>query len=518
MPSDSTLKTPPPSSQTPASAGERAYRSLTDRFERIGRLGEAQEVLSWDRAAMMPAGGAAGRAEQMAVLSTVLHEMITDPALSDALDAAEADPPSDPWDQANLRAMRRDWIHAAALPVDLVEAISRASSRCEEIWRGAKEASDFAAVQEPLEVLLGLVQQVATAKAERLGTSPYDALLDEYEPGGSSAAIDVIFEDLAGFLPGFLEEVLEHQARTQPAAVPEGPFPTAQQKALGQEVMKTMGFDFTHGRLDVSAHPFCGGAPRDVRLTTRYDESDFASALMGVIHETGHALYELGLPEVHLPQPAARSGGMSLHESQSLLMEMQASRSRPFLSWLAPRAKAAFNGTGPAWEPDALHKTYIRVERGFIRVDADEVTYPAHVILRYRLEQAMIAGDLKIADLPGAWNEQMQALLGVTPPNDRLGCLQDIHWYDGAFGYFPTYTLGAMTAAQLFQAACKAHPEILEDLARGDFSRLLGWLRHNVHGKGSTLSASALLTEATGGPLDPQIFKDHLRRRYLEGT
>jgi carboxypeptidase Taq len=252
-----------------------------------------------------------------------------------------------------------------------------------------------------------------------------------------------------------------------------------------------------------------------VRITTRYNEDDYYGALLGVIHETGHGLYERGLPQDWAGQPVGHARGMSLHESQSLMMEMQACRSREFMAYAAPVLAQAFNGSGPAWQGEALYKKAIRVERGYIRVDADEVTYPLHVILRYRLEKALIEGRMEAKDLPEAWNSQFQALIGVPVPNDRLGCLQDIHWYDGAWGYFPTYTLGAMTAAQLFASAVQAVPEIPEALSRGDFTPLLGWLRPNVHNLGSSLPTAELLTKATGAPLSTEAFKAHLKKRYL---
>jgi carboxypeptidase Taq len=237
---------------------------------------------------------------------------------------------------------------------------------------------------------------------------------------------------------------------------------------------------------------------------------------MGVLHETGHAMYERGLPRDWRRQPVGEARGMALHESQSLLIEMQASRGPEFVGYLAPIAKAVFDGSGAAWDADNLRRLYTRVEPSFIRVDADEVTYPAHVILRHRLETALVAGDLDLEDLPLAWNEGMQSLLGITPPNDRLGCLQDIHWFDGAIGYFPTYTMGAIAAAQLFQAAVAAVPAIPDHLTKGDFAPLLGWLRETVHGKGSRYSTEEILTQATGRGLDPEAFKRHLRRRYLD--
>jgi carboxypeptidase Taq len=279
--------------------------------------------------------------------------------------------------------------------------------------------------------------------------------------------------------------------------------------------MGIIGFDFAHGRFDVSLHPFCGGVQDDVRITTRYREDDFVSALMGTLHETGHAMYERGRPAAWRYQPVGTARGMALHESQSLLVEMQVCRSPEFLGFLAPILREAFVTEGEAFTAENLQGLYTRVEPGFIRVDADEVCYPSHVILRYRLERAMIAGDLDLAELPGAWNDGMRELLGITPPDDRRGCLQDIHWYGGAWGYFPTYTLGAMTAAQLYDAAKRAVPEIPAAITRGDFKPLMAWLAENIHGQGSRWSSVELVKRASGKPLDPAIFQAHLERRYL---
>jgi len=494
-----------------------AYAALERRFRRMNLVREAAGMLQWDMAAMMPPGGAAVRGEQLATLKVIVHEQMTDPVMADLLDAAEAGADAlGPWQRANLREMRRAWIHATAVPADLVGALSRATSESEMRWRTARAENDFAGLLPLLRQVLDLVREVAQIKAARLGVSPYDALLDEYEPGGSSAEIDRIFDDLARFLPGFIDAVLAKQAR-EPAILPlTGPFPADRQRALAEQLMKALGFDFEHGRLDTSHHPFCGGVPEDVRITTRWNESDFLSGLMGVLHETGHALYERGLPPEWRHQPVGEARGMSAHESQSLLVEMQACRSREFIDYLAPLAAAAFGGSGPEWSADNLYRIYTRVERSLIRVDADEVTYPAHVILRYRLEKAMIAGDLALADLPAAWAEGMRELVGVVPPDDRDGCLQDIHWPSGAWGYFPTYTLGAMTAAQLFDAATRADASVRPSLAKGDFGPLMAWLKANFHAKASSLPMRELLVQATGRPLDPAIYKQHLRRRYLE--
>jgi carboxypeptidase Taq len=494
------------------------YQTLEARFARLGALQDATAMLQWDSATVMPAGGAPARAEQLAQLKLVCHEIVTDPALADLLAGAAAQNDLDPWQRANLAEMRRIWVHATAVPAELVEALSKACSACEMRWRQARPAGDFAAVLPELTRVLALVREVATAKAARLGKSPYECLLDEYEPGGSETEIDALFADLARVLPGLIDGALASQAAA-PVPLPlAGPFPIEAQRQLALQLMQRLGFDFEHGRLDVSLHPFCGGTPDDVRLTTRYDETDFGRAMMGVLHETGHALYERGLPPSWRRQPVGQARGMSLHESQSLLVEMQACRSREFIEFAAPLLRRAFAGSGKAWEPDNLYRLNTRVQRSLIRVDADEVTYPAHVILRFRLERALIAGDLALEDLPVAWNDGMRALLGIAPGNDREGCLQDIHWYDGAWGYFPTYTLGAMTAAQLFDAATRAEPTILPSIARGEFAPLTAWLRQNVHAKGSRYSTAEIITQATGRPLDAKAFERHLQTRYLAGA
>jgi carboxypeptidase Taq len=492
-----------------------AYAALERLFHRWTALKDGRAVLDWDTAVMMPGGGAEARSEQIAALDLACHGILSDPATGDLLDGAEdAKAELDPWQRANLAEMRRLWIHGTALEPDLVEALAKSIGRCDTLWRKARPESDFALVLPELETLLGLVREAALAKAEKLACAPYEALLDEYEPGMRMVEIDRLFADLS-FLPALREAALARQAK-QPAPLrPKGPFPLADQEKLGRRLMGIVGFDFDHGRFDVSLHPFCGGVQDDVRITTRYREDDFVSALMGTLHETGHAMYERGRPAAWRYQPVGSSRGMALHESQSLLVEMQVCRSPEFLTFLAPLLREAFTTEGEAFAPDNLRQIYTRVEPGLIRVDADEVCYPSHVILRYRLEKALIAGELDLADLPVAWNDGMKELLGIAPPDDRRGCLQDIHWYTGAWGYFPTYTLGAMTAAQLYDAATRAVPDIPGAIARGDFKPLMAWLAEQVHGQGSRWSSVELVTRASGKPLDPAIFRAHLERRYL---
>lgn len=498
-----------------------AYDALTARFRRLAILGDAQSILNWDWAAMMPAKAAAARTTVMTELSRLRHEGLTAPEMADWLDEAETAPPPDPWHAANLKEMRRLWRHAAALPGDLVAAMAEAGAACEMVWRTARGDDDFAAVAPKLAEVVRLTRTMAAAKAEAFACSPYDALLDRYEPGGRLADIEAIFDDLAGSLPDFTERALAAQAAQDDQAAPaplSGPFDPQVQLALCRHLMSRVGFPMDQGRLDISHHPFSGGTPDDLRITTRLDADDFLPALMATLHETGHALYEHGLPAAWRHQPVGRARGMSHHEGQSLLVEMQVCRGRAFLGFAAPEIAAAFGGTGPAWSADNLYRLVTRVRRGLIRVDADEVTYPAHIILRLRLEKALLSGDLAVADLPGAWRAGMRETVGISPDDDRDGCLQDIHWMDGAFGYFPTYTLGAMTAAQLFEAALADDPEIPAAIGRGDFKPLYRWLGPHIHAKGALLSSRELMIAASGRPLDAGAFKRHLARRYLEAA
>lgn len=493
-----------------------AYDALSARFRRIALLGDAEGMLHWDYAAIMPQGGANARAEQLAELGAIAHGILTANETGDLIARATDETPElSEWQVANLNEISKKYRRAHALDEEFVTTMARAKSACEQAWRDARAQSDFAIVEPTFTVLLDLVREEAKRIGDALELDPLDALMDAFEPGARQANVDPVFDELTSLLPDFLEAILAKQ-QAQPEIIrPKGPFPTNIQRDVGLKFMETLGFDFDRGRLDVSHHPFCGGIPDDVRITTRYDEDDFTSALMGVIHETGHALYEQGLPTEWRLQPVGNALGMSMHESQSLLMEMQVCRSPEFLEYAIPIIRDAFKGTGPAWETENLIRLYHDVSRSFIRVDADEVTYPLHVIVRYRLEKQIIAGELQARDIPSAWNAMFKDLVGVDVPHDAHGALQDIHWYDGGFGYFPTYTLGAMTAAQIYQSAKAAMPHVEAEIGQGNFTSLVRWLRDNVHGHGRRLSTDDLLTQATGRPLQTSPFIDHLRARYL---
>jgi carboxypeptidase Taq len=493
------------------------YAALEERFRRVAGIEGALAILNWDTAVVMPKKAAGERGDQLATLKRLSHDLLTHAETGEQLAGAEVETDLDPWRQANLREMRRKYRHARALEPALVEALARATTACEMTWREARASSDFAMLAPQLEEVVRLVREAAAVTGAALGLDPYDALLDSYQPDLRDEQVVPLFERLGRELPPLVDAILARQAEAPSPVIPTGPFPAARQKELGKALMARLGFDFEAGRLDESLHPFCGGTPADIRITTRYREDEVVSSLMAVLHETGHALYEAGLPRAWAGQPVGEARGIAVHESHSLLVEMQACRSPAFIRFLAGELRAAF-GDDPAFAADNLVRIYTRVERGFIRVDADEATYPLHVILRHRLERALVAGDLAVGDLPGAWNDGMRDLLGIVPPDDRLGCLQDIHWPGGAFGYFPCYTLGAVLAAQLFGAAQAQVPSLLDAIGRGDFGPLLGWLRERVHGQGSKPSFADLVVHATGGPLAVEPLLEHLRARYLDSV
>lgn len=490
-----------------------AYQELSRTFQRLSRFGHLGAIAGVDMQTTMPPGGSQARGEAMAELSVFMHEVLTDKRLGGLFDAAQQESLND-VEQVNLSEMQRAWQQATLLPASLVEAKSLAGSRCEHAWRQQRPANDWQSFSANLKEVVKLSRQEAQLRADALGVSRYDALLDVFEPGMTSAQLDQTFGDLKSWLPDLLQRAVEKQQQT-PIAQPVGPFAIESQKQLGLSVMKTLGFDFNHGRLDVSAHPFCGGVPEDVRITTRYNENDFLSAMMGVIHETGHARYEQNLPKQWRGQPVAQARSTAIHESQSLFMEMQLGRSKAFLQHVHPQV-VALMGDQPALELNNFIRQAQRVKPGFIRVDADELSYPAHVILRYEIERALIEGEIEVDDIPALWDEKMQQSLGIdTRGNYRDGCMQDIHWTDGAFGYFPTYTLGAMYAAQLFQAVKRAIPQVETLIQQGELQPVFDWLQQNIWQHGSRFPTQQLLINATGEALNPRYFRQHLEQRYL---
>lgn len=492
-----------------------AYQQLVDHFQQLYRLDHLAAICHWDQAAMMPVGSNEARSEAMAELALIRHRGLTAPEVSDWLDAVV--PHSlDTGQRANVREMRRVWRQATVLPEALVRAQSLAGARCEHAWRDQRKQNDWSGFAVNLREVVKLSREEASVRAQANGGGRYDSLLDLYEPGMTAARLDTLFGDIAGWLPELSQEIIARQSG-ETCTRPTGPFPVESQRALGLRVMSQLGFDFQCGRLDISAHPFCGGVPEDVRITTRYTDDDFTVGLMGVIHETGHGCYEQNLPINWRGQPAGQARSMGIHESQSLLFEMQLGRHPAFLHWLAPLLAESFgDAVSPLLASDNLQRLYTRVKPGLIRVDADEVTYPCHVMLRYQIERALIEGNIEVNDIPELWDQKMQAGLGLSTAGDyRNGCMQDIHWTDGGFGYFPTYTLGALYAAQLFAALSRDLGGLETLLREGDLRPLSDWLRERVWHRGSLLEAPELMREATGEELNPVWFRRHLEHRYL---
>ena len=493
------------------------YKTLEKIFKKINDINQAQAILHWDSAVMMPNAGAEARAEQLATLSSISHAILTDESVADLFaEAGKKGKKLNAWQSANLKEMERIWKHANAVPQKLVKELAIEGAKCEHVWRKARAENDFATLKPHLKKVVSIVRKIADAKSEAFRCTPYDALLDQYDPGRKTKQLDIIFDDLQEFLPGFIDKVVEKQKSRTKITELKGPFSIPAQKEVANKMLDALGFDFNQGRFDESHHPFCGGYTGDVRITTRYDENDFTSSLMGVMHEGGHAMYEAALPKAWQGLPVGDARGMSIHESQSLLVEMQACRSKEFLKFALPILKDAFEVKGKGWSVENLYKIYTKVEPSLIRVDADEVTYPAHIMLRYYMEKYLISGEMEVDDLPEAWKQGMEKFLGITPEDDKNGCMQDIHWMDGTFGYFPTYTLGAIYAAQIFDSAKKENSDILPSIEKGNFAPLKEWLGKKIHEKGSKLTTDALIKETTGsGAIDLDIYKNYLTNKYL---
>lgn len=483
-----------------------AYDALVAHSRESADLGAALSLLSWDQQVMLPAAAHPGRAAQIGALTAVLHRRATDPRIGQWLAACEGSEltgDSTRPEAANLREWRRDFDLAVKIPEDLAVALARAASAGQRAWELARKENDFKAFAPHLQELLELSKR----KAEALGyaAEPYDALLDAYEPGETAASVAPILAELRDATRQLLAAVADAPA---PRELPKGPYPQAVQQAFLAEVTRRLGLPPEASRLDVSAHPFSTLiGPGDARITVRYDEADFTKALFGAVHETGHALYSLGHDsgDDRHGTPMGEYVSLGVHESQSRLWENQVARSLPFWEHVLPLAASRFPALS-GLAPDDLVAAVGAIRPGLIRVDADETTYNPHIVLRFELELALVRGDLAVADLPGAWNDKSRDILGVVPPTDADGCLQDVHWSMGAFGYFPTYSLGNVYAACLFEAARAALPGLDAAMAGGNFAPLLGWLRANIHEKGRLLRPRTLIEAATGqaptaGPL-----------------
>lgn len=492
-----------------------AYTDLLRRIRDANVLATCGSVLTWDESTYMPRQGSAYRGEQMGLLARLGHEMSTAPRIGELLTEVEAsallrDPDSDA--AVNVREIRRAYDRAVKVPTALVEELAKVTTRAQQVWRDARKANHFATFQPYLETIVRLLREKADAIGYR--TTRYDALMDEFEPGATTAEITTLFAALRADLVPLITAITS-SGKTPNRDILQREYPVDRQKIFGEAAAAAIGFDFDAGRLDVSTHPFCCGiGPGDCRITTRYNAHHFNESFFGILHETGHALYEQGLPREHAGTPRGTYCSLGIHESQSRLWENQVGRGAAFWGHFFPRARQTF--------PTALRDTTAEqwlfaindVQPSYIRVEADEATYNLHIILRFELEQALISGDLAVADVPAAWNEKFEKMLGLKVPSDAQGCLQDIHWSFGGLGYFPTYTLGNLYAAQLMQAARRDPGGLDDDFRRGEFGRLKGWLNEKVHAAGMRWRAGELCRRVTGSALDHRPLVGYLREKY----
>ena len=488
-----------------------AFQTLQERLATISDLYSAASVLTWDRQTYMPEGGVGGRAEQLATLSRLAHEMLVSPETGDLLAHSGAhEPGSD--EAALLRLARREYDRASRLPARLVAETSRATALAERTWTKARERSEWSLFAPHMERVLALKQEEASYLD---GEHPYDAMLDRYDPGTSTHRLRGMFDALkAGIVP-LVREVSARLGEERTAPL-RGHFDEATQEALGRDVISSFGYDWSRGRQDKAVHPFCidFGGPGDVRITTRIDPARLSVGLFGTCHEAGHALYEQGVEPSYSRTPLAGGVSMGVHESQSRLWENLVARSRPFWSHFHPRLREAFPGV--SGDLETLYRAVNAVGLSEIRTEADELTYDLHVLLRFELELALFEGGLAVADLPEAWDAKMEEYLGIFPENDALGVLQDTHWAVGLFGYFPSYTVGNVLSVQLFEAAVEGRPEILPEMERGEFGTLLGWLRENVHRHGKKYEPDDLIERATGTSPDTAPYLRYLASKFGE--
>jgi len=495
----------------PSAQIDAAYAELIAHLKRSYTLDSVAGLLGWDEQVNLPPGAAGQRAEQHSVLADLAHAQASAPRLGELLAALEAGSGRLSPDQgAVVRQARRDYDRATKLPADFVREKAVQGSRGYHAWAKARAENDFAGYAPVLQKNLELARREAAYLGS--GDAPYDAMIDNHDPGLTAAAIERLFTELKKELVPFARAIAASPVRAKADAL-RG-FPLAEQRSFLREVTERLGFDYRRGRIDVSLHPFCSGGGDDVRMTTRFNVDEPLDSLFGSIHETGHGLYEQGLPSAHLGTALGTHAGMAVHESQSRLWENQVARSRGFWKFFEPRFRTLFPAQTAAVTSEELYLTVNSVAPTPIRVEADEITYNLHVILRFEIERRLFAGTLAVEDLPAAWNELSQELLNLSPASDREGVLQDVHWSGGAFGYFPSYALGNMIAAQLWYRVLSLRPGIEEDCARGDFTWLLGWLRENIHAKGRRLDALSLVRQVTGEELSPAPLMRYLRERY----
>ncbi len=490
-----------------------AYTKLKEIFREASLSSDIAGILHWDMSTMMPSNSRNQRAEQLAYLSKLNHAKISSNEVRDLISEAKNEDLNQN-DLHNLREIEREHKLTSSVPSELVQKISRTAAKCEGEWQEARKNSNFNLIKKSLDELINLTKEEANILGKEFNLSPYEALVNKFEPESDTQLITNVFDDLQQFLTPLIDTIIEKQ-KSQKIFPIQCKIGENQQKDIAKHIMKIIGFDFKRGRLDKSVHPFCGGSTNDVRITTRYNEENPFSSLDGVMHETGHALYELNLPMQWSHQPVGKSRGMAMHESQSLMIEMQITRSLAFKKFLSKLLKNKFNIMDNSFDPDNLYLLGTRVEKSFIRVESDEVTYPLHIILRFNLEKKIFNNEININDLPEAWNEEHKRLFDRKVEKDTDGCLQDVHWYAGLFGYFPTYSLGALTAAQFASQLRSDLPELDLNIEKGKFDDLVNWLKTNIHEKASFFSTNEVLEQVTNSSLNAKYFKNYINNRYL---
>ena len=494
-----------------------SYKRFLELVREIHDLAAASALLGWDQETFLPVKGVPARARHKAALAAVIHEKVCAAELGgliEELAAPDEGAALDPVAAANVRELKRDRDRAVKIPRELVQDLAAAGSLAQQAWAEARERNDWALFAPHIETLVELRRR----EAEAVGYEgePYNALLDEYEPGARVEQLAPLFADLASDLVPLIEAIATSD-RPPDDALLRQEFAVDLQDAFGREVLADIGFDFAAGRLDGSAHPFTESLSiSDVRITTRYDPKYLGVGLYANLHEGGHALYELGLPADHEGEPVAAAVSLGIHESQSRLWENCVGRSREFWQHYLPRLREFFPEQLATADVEDIYRAVNVVRPSLIRIEADEVTYNLHIVLRMELERALLKQEIAVADLPGAWREKMQHYFGLAVPSDAEGPLQDIHWAFGVFGYFPTYTLGNLYAAQLYDCAVAALGDLPAQLAGGEFQPLLSWLREHIHGRGSLLGAGDLCREVTGRDLSSEAFLSYLQRKYGE--
>lgn len=494
---------------------QQAYEDLIGRWKELQLLESCAAVLGWDERTYMPRGGAAHRAEQHALLAGMAHERATAPEVGELLSRIEEGDEQFQPDSApavNVREIRREYDRRTKLPQSLVVALAKATTLAEQAWQEAREKSTFGVFRPHLKEVVGLTREVAAAL--RTEGSAYDALLDRFEPGETSQNLKRVFGALRDELAPLVAAIVD-SGRAPDASILTRDYPVTEQASFGVAAATAMGFDFERGRLDETVHPFCSGiGPGDTRITTRYDRNQFAQAFFGTLHEAGHGMYDQGLDDAHSGTPMADAVSLGIHESQSRMWENFVGRGRAFWTHFYPKARDVFPAALTDVSPDAFYFAVNDVRPSFIRVEADEATYNLHILLRFALEEALVEGDLTVADVPGAWNERFEKDFGLNPPDDAHGCLQDVHWSAGLIGYFPTYTLGNLYAAQFFEAARRDLGDLDGQFAKGMFGLLLGWLRDRIHRHGMRYRATELVEAVSGEPLGHRALMTHLKAKF----